>query len=311
LDRDSLFSLQRSALDFSGDWIRHVVFHSVLFGHGGANKRNYCHALQWDQRPENRFPPFDTLDGHRSVYVFLERRSRAIFAHQAQTIYQTEIRKKQQQSLFGTHDIWIRAQASFINIDTFDPQSNALERVMVFLLNPDFSLRGLVEIPRAKWNGHKWEIKEATEWSILADGNMVTREATTLPAISETPDDLKLLARGPDEFSFFDLQREISEMKAKGIDTTSAEVDLQTKLALSFISPLMVLLSTPFALKRRMPTGLALSFGAAMVIGFGYWVLTGFCISLGHSGALPAWIAAWLPNSIFALIGLFYFTAEE
>ena len=234
-----------------------------------------------------------------------------IFAHQAQTIYQTEIRKKQQQSLFGTHDIWIRAQASFINIDTFDPQSNALERVMVFLLNPDFSLRGLVEIPRAKWNGHKWEIKEATEWSILADGNMVTREATTLPAISETPDDLKLLARGPDEFSFFDLQREISEMKAKGIDTTSAEVDLQTKLALSFISPLMVLLSTPFALKRRMPTGLALSFGAAMVIGFGYWVLTGFCISLGHSGALPAWIAAWLPNSIFALIGLFYFTAEE
>jgi lipopolysaccharide export system permease protein len=95
-------------------------------------------------------------------------------------------------------------------------------------------------------------------------------------------------------------------MKAKGIDTTSAEVDLQTKLALSFISPLMVLLSTPFALKRRMPTGLALSFGAAMVIGFGY-----FCISLGHSGALPAWIAAWLPNSIFALIGLFYFTAEE
>ena len=232
-----------------------------------------------------------------------------IFAHQAQTIYQTEIRKKQQQSLLGTHDIWIRGQNSFINIASFDPRSNTLEHVMVFLLNPDFSLRGFVEIPRAQWNGHAWEVKEATSWN--TDDQMVKGEANTLPAISETPADLKLLDRSPDEFSFFDLESEISKMKAKGMDTTSVEVDLQNKLALPLISPLMVLLSTPFALKRRMTSGLALSFGAAMVIGFGYWMLTAFCISLGHSGALPAWVAAWLPSSIFTLIGFFYFTAEE
>ena len=100
-------------------------------------------------------------------------------------------------------------------------------------------------------------------------------------------------------------------MKAKGMDTTSDEVDLQTKLALPFISPLMVLLATPFALKKQMSAGLALSFGAAMVVGFGYWVLTALCISLGHSGALPASIAAWIPNTIFAMIGFFYFTTEE
>ena len=49
----------------------------------------------------------------------------------------------------------------------------------------------------------------------------------------------------------------------------------------------------------------------AMVIGFGYWVLSAFCVSLGHSGGLPPLLAAWLPNSIFAMIGLFFFTAEE
>jgi lipopolysaccharide export system permease protein len=39
------------------------------------------------------------------------------FAHQAQTIFKT-VKNKQQQSLFGTADIWIRGEGSFINIDT-------------------------------------------------------------------------------------------------------------------------------------------------------------------------------------------------
>ena len=234
-----------------------------------------------------------------------------IFAHRAQAIYQTEIKNKQQQSLFGTRDIWIRGQGSFINIEHFDTRTNVLERVTVFLLNRDFSLRGLVEIPSAQWNGQQWETKSATEWTVLSDGKMGDRKAVSFPPISETPDDLKLLARDAEGFSFFELQAQISDMKAKGIDPTVYEVDLQAKLALPFISVLMVLLATPFALKKQMSGGLALSFGAAMVIGFGYWVLAAFCISLGHSGALPAWTAAWIPNAVFAMIGFFYFTAEE
>lgn len=129
--------------------------------------------------------------------------------------------------------------------------------------------------------------------------------------VAETPEDLKLLARDAEEFSYFDLQRQISEMRSKGIDTTAYEVDLQTKLALPFISPLMMFLAVPFALKRQLSGSVSLSFALAMVIGFGYWVLAAFCISLGHSGALPSWLAAWIPNLIFTMLGGFFFTAEE
>jgi lipopolysaccharide export system permease protein len=129
--------------------------------------------------------------------------------------------------------------------------------------------------------------------------------------MTETPEDLKLLARDAEEFTFFDLQKQIADMKSKGVDTTAVEVDLQTKLALPFIAPLMVLLAIPFALKRQMSGSVSLSFGGAMLIGFGYWVLAAFCFSLGHSGAVTSWIAAWLPNGIFLLIALYFFTAEE
>ena len=105
--------------------------------------------------------------------------------------------------------------------------------------------------------------------------------------------DLKLLARDAEEFTFFDLQKQIADLKSKGIDATSYEVDLHTKLAFPLISPLMVLLAIPFALRRQLTGNISLSFGTAMSIAFGYWVLSGFCISLGHSGALPSWAAGW------------------
>ena len=234
-----------------------------------------------------------------------------IFTHNAQTIYKTEIKNKQQQSLLGTHDIWIRGDNSFINIENFDARANTLENVTVFLLNRDFSLRGLMEIPKARWTKEGWKTDAATEWSVSVDGTITPQESKTNPPISETPEDLALLARDVEEFTFFDLQKQIADMKSKGIDATYYEVDLQTKLAFPFISPLMVLLAIPFALKRQMSGSVSLSFGIAMVIGFGYWVLAAFCVSLGHSGAIPPWLSAWVPNGIFALIGLFFFTAEE
>ncbi|HEX2929251.1 MAG TPA: LPS export ABC transporter permease LptG [Candidatus Binatia bacterium] len=234
-----------------------------------------------------------------------------VFAHNAQNIYKVEIKNKQQQSLLGTHDIWIRGDGSFINIDHFDTRTNVLDNVTVFLLNRDFSLRALVEIPKAQWTSKGWQVAEATEWNLFADGKMESRQTKEALTLTETPEDLILLARDPEEFSYFDLQKQIADMKSKGIDTTAYEVDLQLKLALPFISPLMVLMAIPFALKRQMTGSISLSFGIAMLIAFGYWVLTAFCVSLGHSGALISWISAWVPNTIFSFIGLFFFTAEE
>ena len=49
-----------------------------------------------------------------------------------------------------------------------------------------------------------------------------------------------------------------------------------------------------------------------MLIGFGYWFLRAFSLSLGHGGALTGWIAAWIPNLTMAMVALyFYSTAEE
>lgn len=234
-----------------------------------------------------------------------------VFTRQAQAIYKTEIRKKQQKSLFGTADVWMRGEGSFVNVDNFDPTTNTLKGVTVFLLNRDFSLRGLIEIPTATWNGVGWKAAQATEWTTSKDGKIVSRKTSGTLPITDSPEDLKLLARDAEEFTFFELQKQITDMRSKGMDATRYEVDLQAKLALPLISPLLVLIAIPFSLKKHLSGGMALSFGVAGLIAFSYWVLAAFCLSLGHSAALPSWISAWIPNAIFVMVGLFFFTAEE
>src|SRR5688572_27896544 len=121
----------------------------------------------------------------------------------------------------------MRGDASFINVDCFDARNATIEDVTIFLLNSDCSLRALVEVPKAQWIDNAWRTDQATEWSFMSDGKTVQQKITTALPIVETPDDLKLLARDAEEFSYFELQRQINDMRNKGIDTTAYEVDLQ------------------------------------------------------------------------------------
>ena len=235
-----------------------------------------------------------------------------VFTRESQYIFKTEVKKKEPKSLLGTKDMWVRSEEAFISVDRFDTNNGVLEGVKVFLLNRDFTLRGLIEVPSARWNGQKWLPTRSIEWVLQPSGEMTQREGNVAIPLAETPEDLKLLARDPEEFSFLDLKKQIADLQAKGIDATEQKVDLAVKMAVPFVSLLMVLLAIPFAIRHTRSAGLALSFGLTMLIGFGYWFLLAFSTSLGHGGAMPAWMAAWIPNVTVAMVGLFFYsTAEE
>jgi lipopolysaccharide export system permease protein len=234
------------------------------------------------------------------------------FTRESQYIFKVEVKKKEPKSLLGTKDMWIRSEEAFISVNRFDTSSSTLEGVTIFLLNRDFTLKGMIEVPSARWNGTRWQPSKAIQWVLLPNGGMDQRAGDVAIPLSETPADLKLLAREPEEFSFLDLKKQIADLQDKGIDATEQKVDLQVKMAIPFVSILMAVLAIPFAIRHSRSGGLTLSFGLTMLIGFGYWFLLAFSISLGHGGAIPAWTAAWLPNVTIAMVGLFFYsTAEE
>jgi len=89
-------------------------------------------------------------------------------------------------------------------------------------------------------------------------------------------------------------------------------VDRDLKYAMPLACLIMVALGTALSLDP-LPRHLSLgrSFALGIIIGFGYWVALGFTSSFGHSGLIPAWFAAWLPNVVFGMIAVSIFLFGE
>lgn len=65
----------------------------------------------------------------------------------------------------------------------------------------------------------------------------------------------------------------------------------------------VVLIALPFGApsgRRNVFVGVA----SSIFIGFAYFIISSFSLALGTGGFMPPWLAAWLPNALFAAVGV-------
>jgi len=108
----------------------------------------------------------------------------------------------------------------------------------------------------------------------------------------------------PEQMSYRELGQYIEELEERDFDTVRFKVDLNYKVSFPLASLIMTLLGIPFAFsmgKRGTLVGIGLSIVIAMI----YWGGIGIFKSLGYLNYLDAFLAAWGPNLIFGLIGLY------
>jgi lipopolysaccharide export system permease protein len=228
------------------------------------------------------------------------------FASRAHYINTVEIKKRPMQGLLGDQQLWARGQDTFYNIESFDARSQSLLGITIYPIDPEFHLRGLLEIPKARWNGQQWTFRDGVEQHFTDSGEIQTVKlsAGTLD-LREKPEDLMAARRDAEEFSYRELRTLVQSLRKKGLDTTEYLVDLNLKLAVPFICTVMGLISIPIGLRSLRSSSLASNIGTGLLIGASYWFVLALAVSLGHSGALPALVAAWTGNAIFAAIGVF------
>jgi len=108
----------------------------------------------------------------------------------------------------------------------------------------------------------------------------------------------------PDQMSYGELRNYIEDIEERGFETVKFKVDLNYKISFPLASLIMTLIGIPFAFsmgKRGTLVGIGLSIVIAMI----YWGTIGIFKSLGYLNYLNAYLAAWGPNLIFGLIGLY------
>lgn len=230
----------------------------------------------------------------------------------AKYLYEVQLKKRQLKGVFANRHIWVRVRGGFLAADSYDRKELSLRGVTLYQLGNDYAVSDIFHANSAQWNGHGWDTTNVTRYEL--GGAAVLSSEPKHFNVDITPADLGLLRLDPEEFGLLELDRYIRGLRRKGLDPGGYVVDRDLKYAMPLSCVIMVALGMALSLDP-LPRHLSLgrSFGLAIAIGFGYWLAFGLTSSLGHSGVLPAWFAAWSPNTLFAILatGLFLFGEER
>ena len=189
----------------------------------------------------------------------------------------------------------------------FDPDKDSFANISVFEFKPGtFTLSRRLFASSAHWEPslHTWVFEHG--WQREFAGEEVKSykpfQVATLDDVHEPPQYFKKETRQSSEMSFVELSRYISDLRQSGFDTMRLRVQLNHKLAYPLITLVMAILAVPFALSMGRSgslAGIAVAIGVAVV----YWVVAGTFEAMGDVNMLPAFLAAWSPDVLFALAG--------
>jgi LPS export ABC transporter permease LptG/LPS export ABC transporter permease LptF len=232
-------------------------------------------------------------------------------ANKRQDALRNEIKGKPAQTYLNPQHKWIfGAHQEIYYYEFFDSERNQFANLSVFDINPKaFALTERTFASRVFWNDslHKWVFERG--WTRTLAATQVkdyrTFDVATFANVDEPPSYFKKEVKQYSEMNFDELKSYIRELEQGGFDVVRLKVQLYKKLSFPLITLVMSILAIPFALsagRQGALRGVATAIGIAVV----YWITSGLFEAMGNVNQLPAALAAWSPDVIFALAGGYF-----
>jgi LPS export ABC transporter permease LptG len=188
----------------------------------------------------------------------------------------------------------------------FDPQESVFSKLSIYNLDlSSWSLEGRYYAEKGYLSGNTLSLRNCWQRE-FEEGKPVAFEKKEEMNINlaEKKDYFLKKMNEPDQMSYAELKDYIEEIEERGFETQEFKVALNYKISFPLVSLIMTFLGIPFAFsmgKRGTLVGIGLSIVIAMI----YWGAIAVFRGLGEANYLNAYIAAWGPNLIFGLIGLY------
>lgn len=223
-------------------------------------------------------------------------------------IKKMEVQKQKTLGFFKQNEIWYRGDHAIYNFKLFDTEKNILYGVTINYLNPDISLVTRIDAQSAEWKNNQWIFYNLLTTRFDEKNNPVLEwSKEKLINLPEKPDDFKVMQKDVEKMGYFELKKYVHKTQSEGYDVSKYRVDLHGKIAFPLVILILVFLAVPFSLREERSGGVMQSVGIGIMIGFSYWLVHAFCISLGKSEILPALLAAWAANILFGVTAAFLF----
>lgn len=230
-------------------------------------------------------------------------------ANQIQDAIHNEIKGRPTQTYLHPERKWIKHDNRIFYLKGFDTSEKMMLEPYVFELDPKtFHVIREISANRARWQQNiqswVWEQGVARDIRGTDERKVQNFTATTFPELNETPDDFLKEAKQDTLMNYNELGRYIADLQNSGFDTVKLRVQYYRKFSVPLFALIMAMISLPFGFlvgNRGAMAGVGVSIAIAMA----YLGVGQLFEQLGNVNYLPAVVAAWAPDALFALAGLY------
>jgi len=226
----------------------------------------------------------------------------------ADNIVYVEVQKREPLGTFKQNQLWYRGQNGIYNFRLFEPKNNIIQGITINYLDNNFTLTGRIDAEKAEWKNGKWifyNVMITHFGGEFPSPEWVSSKVMDLP---ETPEDFNLVQKEAEKMGFVELKDYIAKLQAEGYDATRYLVDMHGKIAFTLVITILITIGISFSLMRTERSGGVMqSIGVGIIIGFSYWIVHAFSMSLGRSGSIPPVLSAWFANILFGIASVIMF----
>lgn len=253
--------------------------------------------------------PVILASGVLSIALFAADYSWIPSANQIQDAIHNEIKGRPVQTYLHPERKWIIHDHRIFYFRYFDPVEKLMVEPYVFEIDPaTFRLKREISANRARWqsNIHTWVWESGTSRDVEGiEEKVVTHfTVTSFPEITETPDVFLKEVKQNQQMNYLELASYIKGLQESGFDTVRLRVQYYKKFAVPLFALIMALISVPFGFlvgNRGAMAGIGVSIAVAMA----YLGVGQLFEQMGNVNYLPAAVAAWAPDALFSLAGIY------
>jgi len=205
--------------------------------------------------------------------------------------------------------VWFKDGNRFVYMESFNPFNREAKRISIFSLSKSFLPVGRIDALKGK------NVKDK-EW-LLEDCIVRDLKNMTFKKVKEKKvflgvgvKEIKYSQPEPETMELLKLYIVARQMARLGYNVSNMLVDLYSRLSLSLLPIVVAVIGIPLGMYNpRNKRGYTVVIAALLIVSM--WITISFFLSLGKSGVLPPFYAAFAPVLLFFSIGLILLARAE
>jgi len=192
-----------------------------------------------------------------------------------------------------------------LTIGYLNTKEKMIKDVVIEKYNDESAIECLILSENAIWENDTWLLKNGVIRNFYIDSWSETYFKSYKSDVNIKPTDMIMQIVSYDSMNTFAFKNYINHRKIFGQETVRERIALNIRYAAIFSHIIIMMIGIPFAIGIGSKLHRVLNFTFALTVAFIYWGAQAITKSFGENSVLQPFIAAWLPNFMFAATGVY------